>query len=95
MGFLLHLQNPPDARYTCSKIEGSLGPRVVVQTLKKGLVDEKGTRRPGFWSCQCHPLALGLHSEPQSPRLSNRDDPMCHLPTGWLALNQPVKLEVL
>lgn len=72
VGLLLHLQNPPDARYTCSKIEGPLGPQDVVQTLKKGLVDEKGTRRPGFWSCQCHPLTLELHSEPQSPHPSKQ-----------------------
>lgn len=61
MGLCLHLQDPPDARHTCGKVEGPLSRCGVGQTPKKGLIDEKGTGRPCFWSCQCHPLTLGLH----------------------------------
>lgn len=57
VGSLPHLQDPPDARHTCIKIKVPL----VSHGFRPQRRDWEMKREPGFWSCQCHTLTVGLH----------------------------------
>lgn len=72
-------------------------PRAGVQAPRRGLVDEKGASRPGFWSSQCHTVTLGLHLVDLSLSLLIPHTGMTYHPPSHrvLALNPLMNVEVL